>query len=94
MRGLARSALVLAGYAVAALAAWAAVAWRIAHTSGPEAQASAGMYAFGDGMLFLMVFGAVAAVPTAMAFYFLRTCRWLWGTLAAVVTFFLPARLG
>ncbi len=84
MRGLARSALVLAGYVVAVVAASAAVAWRIAHTSGPDAQASAGMYAFGDSMLFLIVFGALAAVPTAMAFYFLRTSRWFWGLLAVL----------
>ena len=56
----------------------AAVAVRIANTSGPDAQASAGMYAFGDGLLFIAVFSAVAIFPTGLALCFLRPCRWFW----------------
>ena len=42
---------VLAGYFVAFALASITVAVRIA-TSGPDAQASSGMYAFGDSLLF------------------------------------------
>jgi hypothetical protein len=68
----------LAGYAVAVLAANTAVAVQIAHTSGPEADASAGMFAFGDGLLFIAVFSALAILTTGLAFWFLRPDRWFW----------------
>jgi len=74
--------VVLAGYAVALLAAWAAVAIRQAQTSGPDAQAAAGMYAFGDFILFVGVFGAVAIFPTVLALYFLRSCEKFWNGLS------------
>jgi hypothetical protein len=82
MKALAKFAVVLAGYAAAVLAANAAVAVRIAHTNGPDAQASAGMYAFGDGLVFIAVFGAVALVPTGLALWFLRPYRWFWAVLS------------
>jgi len=69
---------VLGGYAAAVLAASTAVAVRVANTSGPDAQASAGMYAFGDGLLFIAVFSVVAIFPTGLALYFLRPYRWFW----------------
>lgn len=77
-----KTGLVLAGYAAAVLAAMAAVAVRLSNTQGPDADASAGMYAFGDGLLFLAVFGAVSLVPTGMALYFLRPYRWFWVALS------------
>ncbi len=82
MKTLAKFGVVLAGYVAAVLAANAAVALRIAHTSGPDAQASAGMYAFGEGLLFIAVFGAVALVPTSLALWFLRPFRWFWVVLS------------
>ena len=78
MKALIKIALVLAGYVAAVLLASAAVAVRIANTSGPDAQASAGMYAFGDGLLFIAVFIAVALFPTGLALWFLRPYRWFW----------------
>jgi hypothetical protein len=84
MKAFVKFGTVLAGYVVAVLAASAAVAVRIAHTSGPDAQASAGMYAFGDGLLFVAVFGAVALVPTGLALWFLRPVRWFWVVLSMV----------
>ena len=78
MNGFAKSGVVLAGYAVAVLLASVAVAVRIAQTSGPDAQASAGMYAFGDLMLFVAVFGVAAIPPTGLAFFFLRPYRAFW----------------
>jgi hypothetical protein len=78
MRAPAKIGLVAVGYVVAFLIASAAVAVRMAATSGPVEQASSGMYAFGDGLLFLAVF-AVASVPaTAAALVFLRPYRLFW----------------
>ena len=78
MKALVKFGVVLAGYVTAALVASAAVAVRVANTSGPDAEASAGMYAFGDGLLFIAVFSAVALFPTGLALCFLRPYRWFW----------------
>ena len=78
-----RVGLVTAGYAGAFLIASAVVAIRVARTSGPDAQASSGMYAFGDFALFVAVFGLLALVPTGTALYFLRPYRRLWAVLSA-----------
>ena len=78
MKARIKIALVLAGCMAALLLASAAVAVRIATTSGPDAQASAGMYAFGDGLLFIAVFSVIALFPTALALWFLRPYRWFW----------------
>ena len=78
MNTLSKFGVVLAGYVAAVLVASATVAVRIANTSGPDAQASAGMYAFGDGLLFIAVFSAVALIPTGLALFFLQPYRWFW----------------
>jgi len=41
------------------------------------------MYAFGDGLLLLSVFGFVALFPTGLAFYFLRPFREFWSALSS-----------
>jgi hypothetical protein len=79
---LPRIGLVAAGYVAAFLAASVAVAIRVANTSGPEAQASSGMYAFGDSYLFIAVFGLLALAPTGAALYFLRPYRRVWVVLS------------
>jgi hypothetical protein len=73
-----------AGYAGAFLAATAVVAVRVANTSGPDAQAAGGMYAFGDSYLFIAVFGLLALAPTGAALYFLRPYRGVWTVLASL----------
>ena len=82
MKALVKSGVVLAGYVAAVLLASAALAVRLRNTQGPDTEASAGMYAFGDAMLFLAVFGFAAIVPTGLAFYFLRPYRWFWTALS------------
>ena len=77
-----RVGLVAAGYGAAFLIASAVVAIRVANTSGPDAQASSGMYAFGDFALFVAVFGLLALAPTGAALYFLRPYRRLWVVLS------------
>src|SRR6185369_14148114 len=77
-------AVVLAGYLAAFLIASALVAIRIALTNTPDAAASSGMYAAGDAMLFVAVFGLASLLPTAAALYFLRTRPMVWTVLATV----------
>jgi len=78
MKSSLKVTVVAGGYVSAFLAASAAVAIRMASTSGPDAQASGGMYAFGDSVVFVAVFGVLALVPTGGALYFLRPYRRFW----------------
>jgi len=74
--------VVVGGYVAAFLVASAAVGFRLANTSGPDAQASSGMYAAGDALLFAAVFGVTALVPTGAALFFLRPYRRFWTVLS------------
>jgi uncharacterized protein YybS (DUF2232 family) len=82
MRTLAKVGVVVGGYVAAVLVASAAVAIRLARTSGPEAQAESGMYAFGDLVLFVAIFGVAALVPTGAGLFFLRPYRRVWTVLS------------
>lgn len=84
MKPSAKIALVAGGYLVALLVASAAVALRVAATGGPAAQASSGMYAFGDAVLFVAVFGGLALIPTGAALWFLRPYARFWRTIAVL----------
>jgi hypothetical protein len=83
MRPFLKVGVVAVGYIAALLIASAAVGIRLATTSGPDAQASSGMYAFGDAMLFVAVFGGAALVPAGAALFFLRPYRHFWTVLSA-----------
>jgi hypothetical protein len=78
MRPLARVGLVLGGYVVAFVVASALVAVYVAATSGPDRQASSGMYGFGDDLLFLAVFGIAAVPASGAALFFLKPYRSFW----------------
>ena len=71
MNALAKIGWVTGGYLLACLAAYAVTYAYQALTQNAAAQASAGMYAFGDLFLFLGVFGILALFPTGLALYFL-----------------------
>jgi len=71
MKPVLKVAIVAGGYLLAFLMASGAVALHAALTSESGAQDSGGMSAFGDLVLFVAVFGAVALVPTGAAFFFL-----------------------
>ena len=60
------------------------IASAVANTSGADAQASSGMYAFGDSYLFIVVFGLLAVVPTGAALYLLRPYRAVWVVVSAL----------
>jgi hypothetical protein len=83
MKPFLKVGVVAGGYMAALIVASAAVGIRLASTSGPDAQASSGMYAFGDALLFVAVFGVAALVPTGAALFFLRPYRHFWTVLSA-----------
>jgi hypothetical protein len=84
MRPLGKVGLVVAGYVVAFLVAFAAVAIHVAAPSGPDRQGSSGMYAFGDVLLFLVVLAGAAVPSTAAALFLLRSYRSFWLLLSVV----------
>lgn len=68
--GLAKVGLVIGGYILACLIAVGTVyvyEWSIPVAAS---QASSGMYAFGDLILFVSTFGFLALFPTGLAVYF------------------------
>lgn len=79
--------IVILGYILAFVSALAAVFLQMLFTDATQGQASSGMAAFGDAILFLLVFGTLALVPTALAFFFLRpfTTFWNWFAAACVI---------
>ncbi len=80
-----RVGLIVAGYVAAAALAAGVTAADVAATDTPERQASSGMAAFGDGLLFLAAFSLAAAVPTAGALFLLRGVPRFWGALRVLV---------
>ncbi len=78
MKPVVKISVVGAGYVAAIILASTAVAIRVARMSGPDAQAAGGMYAFGDSVLFVAVFGVAALIPTGAALFFLRPYRAFW----------------
>lgn len=96
----AKAGIVAGGYVAAFLIATGVVWIYVSQTMGPDRDASSGMYAFGDAMLFLVMFSAAAVIPTGAGLYFLRPYRPFWIALsgaaliiaatgvAAIVTYF------
>ncbi|MGO9113514.1 MAG: hypothetical protein ACLP9L_30145 [Thermoguttaceae bacterium] len=76
MKTFVKLSIVLAAYVVAFVVAAGVVHLRELRPQWrATAQASPGMAAFADFILFVEVFGVAAAVPTALAGCFLRPCR-------------------
>jgi len=74
----AKLALLGAGYVLAFLVASGVVAVHVALTLGPDRDLYGGMHAFGDLLLFLVVFGAAAIAPTAASVFLLRHSALFW----------------
>jgi hypothetical protein len=68
---LAKFGLVIGGYVAACLIASGAVYVNGLFTQNAAAQASAGMFAFGDLVLFIVLLSVLALIPTGLAVYFL-----------------------
>ncbi len=77
MKTLIKLGVVLAACVAAFLVADAAVYLRDLRMPA-EAKTSEGMYAWGECIFALEVFGVCATVPAALALYFLRPVRKLW----------------
>jgi hypothetical protein len=75
---------VIAGYILAFVGAFVVTYIRELSTRGTEIQASQGMFAFGQSLLFLLVFGGLALIPTVLAFYFLRSSVKFWNGFAVL----------
>ena len=71
MSNLAKLGLMIGGYVAACLIASGAVYVNQLFTPDSASQASAGMSAFGDFILFAGVFVVLALIPTGLAIYFL-----------------------
>ena len=67
----AKLGLVIGGYVAACLIASGLVYVYQFFTQDAASQASAGMYAFGDFIFLVGVFGILALFPTGLALYFL-----------------------
>jgi hypothetical protein len=91
---MAKAGVVVGGYVVAVLSAVGVVLLYINQTNGPDRDASSGMYAFGDALLFIAVFGIVSTIPTAVALVFLRQSRKFWIALCVVALFAASTGLG
>ena len=84
MKSSIRVGTIVLGYGVAILIASAVVAVRVATTNPADAQAAGGMYAFGESVLFVVVFGVAALVPTAGALFMLKSHPRFWTWLSAM----------
>ena len=72
---MAKVGLVVGGYVGALLLALFAV-WLSATLADPiDSDASAGMQAFGDSVLFIAVLGVASMLPTGLALFFLHELR-------------------
>lgn len=71
MSRLAKFGLVIGGYVAACLVAYGAVYVNDLFVDPAVLQASSGMSAFGDLILFVGVFGLLVLIPTGFALYFL-----------------------
>lgn len=77
-------AIVLVGYLLAVLVAFAVVSIYVLATNGSDRNGSSGMYAFGDSLLFLLVLSFAAIPATCAALFFLREYRRFWSVLSIV----------
>jgi hypothetical protein len=76
--------IVIVGYILACVAAYVATYINELATRSTDAQASQGMFAFGQSILFLLVFGGLALIPTVLAVYFLRSSEKFWNGFAVL----------
>jgi hypothetical protein len=82
MRPVAKAGLVAIGFAAAFAIAVLVVRIYVAATSGPDRQTYGTMFAFGDSLLFLAVFGLAAVPATAAGLFFLRPRPTFWTALS------------
>jgi hypothetical protein len=74
----AKLGVITAAYILAIISSFGIVTVHVMLTSGPDRDASSGMYGFGDFMLFLLAFGAISLLPTAVSLLLMRRSRVFW----------------
>jgi len=79
-----KASVVIVGYVAAAAIAVLAVLLRQYFEDPVDAQASSGMYAWGDLMMAVEVFCIVGLVPTTLALFWLRAVPGFWRALVLV----------
>lgn len=84
LSGLAKIRVVVGGYVVALALATLALTVYVSNTSSPDRDASSGMYAFADGLLFLFVFAVASLAPTGLALHSLRAFTAPWWVFSSV----------
>jgi hypothetical protein len=89
-----RILVVVGGYAVALLTAFAVTGAHVVASSGPAWQGSSGMLAFGDTALFAGVFAVTAVPATCAALFFLRPVRRFWHVASIVALAIAATGLG
>jgi hypothetical protein len=82
--GASRVALVIGGYLAAFVMASLALVAYVDMTSGPDRDASSGMYAFADALFVLLVLAAGSVAPTSLLLYYLRDFPALWRALGSI----------
>lgn len=86
LRPLAKVGIVLLGLGVAAVIAGVAVAVRDHFFQVPAVEKAGGMYAFGNLLAGIAVFGVAALVPIALALYWLRPVERFWSAVTAAAS--------
>ena len=84
LSGLAKVRVVVGGYVVALALATLALTVYVSITSSPDRDASSGMYAFADGLLFLFAFAVASLAPTGLALHSLRAFTAPWWVFSSV----------
>ena len=84
MQGLSKATWVALGYAAAFGLACMAMAAHQAILDPADPQASGGMQAFGDLLLFVGVFGVASLLPTGLALYWLRQHQGFWQAISSL----------
>jgi hypothetical protein len=79
---------VTLGYVIALVVATAGVACHVIATTGFGMRGYSGMNAFGDALLFLVVFAVAAIPPTGAALFFLRPNPRFWRAYSVVALVF------
>ena len=79
---VAKAGIVVGGYVASLLLAFGVVSIYILQTGGPDRTTYGAMYAFGDDLLFIAVFGVSSTIPTGLALLFLRQSRRFWFALS------------
>jgi hypothetical protein len=82
MRPRAKVAIVFLGFVLALAIAYIALKVYVALTAGPDREQYAAMFAFGDSLLFLGIFGAAAVPALSATLYFLRPYPTFWRLLS------------